>query len=126
MYINCRLFYINCSSLHLCNGSKDHDLATSKNRNTTNICLRQKSFKTYYAKVQQRKINNSETSVYFSLNFPEKARNLHEEVLIFDEIGLLSSLGGALGLFIGFSFIGYITSILDAFVDKGVIGIFKR
>ena len=77
-------------------------------------------------KVQQRKINNSETIVAFSLNFPESSINLHDEVLIFDEIGLLSSLGGALGLFIGFSFFGYLGSILDAFVDKGLMGFSKR
>ena len=110
----------------MCNGSKDHDLATSKNQNITNLCLRQKSINTYSVKVQQRKINNSETIVAFSLNFPEGSRNLHDEVLIFDEIGLLSSLGGALGLFIGFSFFGYVASILDAFVDKGVMGFLKR
>ena len=62
----------------------------------------------------------------FFLNFPESSRNLHDEVLIFDEIGLLSSLGGALGFFIGFSFFGYVASILDAFVDKGVMGFSKR
>ena len=43
-----------------------------------------------------------------------------EEVLIFDNVGLISSLGGALGLFVGFSFFGYIGSIIDKVVDKGI------
>jgi len=30
--------------------------------------------------------------------------NIYEEILVVDEIGLLGSIGGSLGLFIGFSF----------------------
>ena len=56
--------------------------------------------------------------VQFSLFFASITRNIYEEVLIFDDIGLLGSLGGSLGLFIGFSFFGYTVTILDAILDK--------
>ena len=88
--------------------------------------MKQQIFKTYSVKVQQHNINTSNTDVHFYLSFPEKSRNVFEEVLIFDGIGLLSSLGGALGLFIGFSFFGCIVSITDYFVDKGFMEVLKR
>ena len=44
--------------------------------------------------------------------------NIFEETLIFDEIALVGSLGGSLGLFVGFSFFGYVTPILEAVFDK--------
>ena len=39
--------------------------------------------------------------VSFQFQFPSQNRIIHEEILIFDEIGLLGSLGGALGMFLG-------------------------
>ena len=38
---------------------------------------------------------------------------VHEEYLIYDTIGFLGSIGGALGLCIGFSFSNTITFLLD-------------
>ena len=38
--------------------------------------------------------------------------------MILDDIGLLGSLGGSLGLFIGFSFFGYLSKIIDGFANK--------
>ena len=62
----------------------------------------------------------------FYLSFADKIKILHREVLIFDEIGLLSSLGGALGLFVGFSFFDYLGAIVDAALDIGAAGFFKK
>ena len=108
-------FYDDFSSM--C-GSNDHNFATSKSVKITRLCLEQKSFKIYSAKIQQYEFNTSKTNVQFYMHFPENSTNVSDEVLIFDEIGLLGSVGGALGLFVGFSFFGYATSILDSFVDK--------
>ena len=60
------------------------------------------------------------------MSFADKIKILHREVLIFDDIGLLSSLGGALGLFVGFSFFGYIAMVVDAALDKGAVRFFQR
>ena len=83
--------------------------------------MKLKSFITYSAKITEENLKASKNyhPVIFQLQFPSKAKNIHEEVLIFDEIGLISSLGGALGLFIGFSIFGYVATLLDTIVDKG-------
>ena len=47
-----------------------------------------------------------------------KTRNVHEEILIFDEIGLVGTLGGSLGLFVGFSFLGAISPCVETLIDK--------
>ena len=56
--------------------------------------------------------------VTFRFLFPYQNRIIHEEILIFDEIGLLGSLGGALGMFLGFSLYGYVTTFLDTLLDR--------
>ena len=52
-----------------------------------------------------------------SMEFSSNIRTVHDEVYILDGIGLLGSLGGSLGLFIGFSFFGYIANIIDTFAN---------
>ena len=64
------------------------------------------------------KPNNSLLEI--NLNIPSNIQTVHEEVLILDEIALLGYLGGSLGLFIGFSLFGYISTAFDAFFDACV------
>ena len=56
-------------------------------------------------------------NTYFSFGLVSNRRNVYEEVLILDEIGLVGSLGGSLGLFVGFSFFGYVTPLLEVLFD---------
>ena len=92
-------------------------------------CLYQKSFKQYTTRVEQFDfeivkedllvLNGTEDmNVQFNLLFASTSVDIFEEILIFDEISLLGSLGGSLGLFIGFSFFGYITTLLHVIMDK--------
>ena len=92
-------------------------------------CLMQKNFKQYTTRVENvelvmenvvQDLNNAteDMNVQFSITFTSKDVDIFEEILIVDEISLIGSLGGSLGLFIGFSFFGYITTFLDVIVDK--------
>ena len=90
-------------------------------------CLHQKSFKQYTLRVEQVDLENGieefdnsteDMNVQFSLRFTSNDADIFEEILVVDEISLIGSLGGSLGLFIGFSFFGYITTFLDLIVDK--------
>ena len=61
---------------------------------------------------------NNSMNVQFLLRLASMKRNVYEEVLIIDEIGLVGSLGGSLGLFVGFSFFVYATRLLEAVFNK--------
>ena len=90
-------------------------------------CLNQKSFKQYTTRFEQVDFGSKEQdllngtedmNVQFNLYFASTVVDVFEEILIFDEISLIGSLGGSLGLFIGFSFFGYVTTFLNMIVDK--------
>ena len=98
-----------------------------KNTEKIGRCLIQKSFKQYTTRVEQFDfeivkedlLNGTEDmNVQFNLYFASTVVDVFEEILIFDEISLIGSLGGSLGLFIGFSFFGYISTLLQVIIDK--------
>ena len=47
-----------------------------------------------------------------------KKRNVYEEVLMIDEIDLVGSLGGSLGLFVGFSLFDSLSLVLECVLKK--------
>ena len=90
-------------------------------------CLELKAFKQYSVLVETVAMDfeGTETGYFgakrnlqFLLSSTSKKINIFEEVLIIDFIGLVGSIGGSLGLFVGFSFFGYVTPILDAVFDR--------
>ena len=73
-------------------------------------------FSSYSAKIENQKIvsaNENYSGINYMLVFSEKIKTTIEEVYIVDGLDLLSSVGGALGLFIGFSFYGRLSILLD-------------
>ena len=109
--------------------SNENYKATIRTRNKAKLCLKQKSFSTYSIKYEDIQFGNTENTsagVMYVLSFSAKIRTTNDEMLMVSNIDLLSSLGGALGLFIGFSFFGYLATTLDALVDRGFLRCFKR
>ena len=41
----------------------------------------------------------------------------YEETLLIDEITLIGNLGGVLGMFLGFSIFGYVSTLFDYFIN---------
>ena len=93
-----------------------------------NRCLYQKAIKHYTTTAVEQvelesvieELNDAteDMNVFLSIRFLSKDVTIFEEILIFDEVSLIGSLGGSLGLFVGFSFFGYVTPILEAAFDK--------
>ena len=110
----------------LCSDWTQHGISTSKTYQSLQECLNQKRFTQYLVKIQVTEKKDQMTAIEFHLRFQGKMRITHKEVLIFDSVGLLSSLGGALGLFVGFSFFDYIGKILDLILDKGATRLFQK
>ena len=87
-------------------------------------CLDQKVFKQYSATTSNENLGvnkmfvKDKLNAYFIIKLASKKRNVFEEILMMDEIGLVGSLGGSLGLFVGFSFFGYVTPILETAFNK--------
>ena len=59
------------------------------------------------------KINESKHELYYEFSNSESKCKVFEEYLIYDTMGMIGSVGGTLGMFIGFSITGVISSAID-------------
>ena len=68
-------------------------------------CLKQTRLKQYKGRVDRMEYNwKNYKAIIFEIVLKSDMKWVHEEVYLLDEIGLLGSIGGSLGLFVGFSF----------------------
>ena len=107
----------------ICQNAENHNKASRGLKKIANKCLKQKHFKQYLL-IDEEGYNfnashlEEQSMISFSFGFPTDQRIVHEEILIFDQIGLLADLGGSLGLFLGFSLYGYITTFFDVLLNQ--------
>ena len=52
------------------------------------------------------------------MHFPSAFENLHKEFFIFDEVTIISAIGGGLGLFLGFSCLSTLSFCIKATVER--------
>ena len=88
-------------------------------------CLQQKQFKQYsVARITKDEFRTNETEfvtgngILMKFKYASNKINVYEETLMVDDTSLVGSLGGSLGLFVGFSFFGYAMPIVEAISDK--------
>ena len=126
------LFLISHHS-NFCKNFQDHNITTKRIVNDIQNCLNQSQFYQYsavsndlfpltpieenIAEAESLEIFTNTSLLDITMEFSSNIRTVHDEVYILDGIGLLGSLGGSLGLFIGFSFFGYIANIIDTFAN---------
>ena len=67
----------------------------------------------YYMRQYHFHPYENESDVEFILNFPSTNVRVYDEYLVYDMIGVVASIGGSLGLFIGFSFKDLILCVID-------------
>ena len=108
---------------NICESSEDHFNATKELAKMVQKCLMQSDFQ-QYSTVSNEMISyplqtfhhlENMSLIEIEMLFSSNVQTVHEEVLILDGIGLLGSLGGSLGLFLGFSFFDYIAMFIDIF-----------
>ena len=97
-------------------------------RTQIKTCLQQKQFKQYsVARITKDEFGTDETqfvtgndsmSILMKFKNASNKINVYEETLMVDDTSLIGSLGGSLGLFVGFSFFGYAMPIVESIFDK--------
>ena len=84
--------------------------ALRNNKCTTKHCL---TLEYFGEEVFHIKINYENYLFGFSYKIPSNSTTLYEEYLIYDTINAIGSVGGTLGMCIGFSFTGLISSLMN-------------
>ena len=100
-----------------------------------NVTVEQEDLKTcvttkYLGEIMKERDNSGHTlildrddnnaRIYYKFRLPQNAK-VYEEYLITDTITLIGSVGGTLGLFIGFSISNVVSYIMDFFKNKPLL-----
>ena len=119
------------NSIQICNTTDEFICAyeIAKIVKKSDACLHPCS-KTPYKKISEYSENtdseNAKRNVHISYFIPSIEMGIEKEYLIHDFIGMLGSIGGTLGMFIGFSFLGIFSSMLEQLQVLLVYLCFKR
>ena len=123
-------------TIPLCETPKEQNCALRKEENIKEKTLKQGACKTcskyeYSGTVQvEYEVNNNlqhyyKKSLIYQFAYPEVLTK-YEEMLIYDFIGMIGSVGGTLGMFIGFSFSNTISMSLNFLVKLNFMKCFKK
>ena len=101
--------------------SKQNYIAMTKcyfSENTTNNCLDPCNIEIYAENSYIIKKMNDKRNMTLIIKYESMAIKVSEEYLVYDFANFIGTLGGSLGLFIGFSYTGLIGSIIDILFEK--------
>ena len=82
-----------------------------------NLCVQ----KSYYGDVTitgESAVSLNENETGFSIIFASKDVHEEKEILVYEVPDVIGSVGGTLGLFVGFSFYGVVNIPLKRFIDR--------
>ena len=86
--------------------------------NTTNNCLDPCNIDIYTENSYIIERMNDKRNMTLIIKYESMAINVSEEYLVYDFANFIGTLGGSLGLFIGFSYTGFIGNIIDILFEK--------
>ena len=89
-------------------------LALKKDSDCLSACT-QLDYEIVSGYAEDEEQTNAKRNITFAYKIAKTKMKVEEEFLIHDFVGMLSSIGGALGLFIGFSFLNGVSFILNHF-----------
>ena len=101
--------------------SKQNYIAMTKcyfSENTTNNCLDPCNMEIYTENSYIIERMNDKRNMTLIIKYESMAIKVSEEYLVYDFANFIGTLGGSLGLFIGFSYTGLIGSIIDILFEK--------
>ena len=101
--------------------SKQNYIAMTKcyfSENTTNNCLDPCNIEIYAENSYIIEKMNDKRNMTLIIKYESMAIKVSEEYLVYDFANFIGTLGGSLGLFIGFSYTGLIGSIIDILFEK--------
>ena len=110
----------NCSKLdeEICNGGP---LVWMKLKQTFNKCPKPCKLTHYKSSsselIEMTYVKMKENQATFELS-TDRNRNIVQELLVYDTNDMIGSIGGSLGLFLGFSFFDIISKCLDKFINR--------
>ena len=114
-----KCFYINGTSLPICNSASDFDCIWS-HYNQWQKCLLQKHAVAFVPHIDEVSIYDTDISDAFEISASSKTKQIMEEVDVITFAGLIGSVGGSLGMFFGFSFTSYLSIVIERFTKKNI------